>query len=74
MSGLVIKLAPKERILINGAVIENGDRRARRQAIGWAAAFVALIVAVSAFFYPIWTAWVIPYDFWRMHMWLTSWI
>lgn len=29
MSGLVLKLAPKERILINGAVIENGDRRTR---------------------------------------------
>ena len=29
MSGLVIKLAPRERILINGAVIENGDRRSR---------------------------------------------
>jgi flagellar protein FlbT len=29
MTGLVIKLAPGERILINGAVIENGDRRTR---------------------------------------------
>lgn len=29
MSGLVLKLAPGERVLINGAVIENGDRRAR---------------------------------------------
>ncbi len=29
MSGLVLKLAPKERILINGAVVENGDRRTR---------------------------------------------
>ncbi|PCD76569.1 flagellar biosynthesis repressor FlbT [Pseudothioclava arenosa] len=29
MTGLVLKLAPKERILINGAVIENGDRRSR---------------------------------------------
>lgn len=29
MSGLIIKLSPKERILINGAVIENGDRRSR---------------------------------------------
>jgi len=27
MSGLALKLAPKERILINGAVIENGNRR-----------------------------------------------
>jgi len=29
MTGLVLKLAPKERVLINGAVIENGDRRCR---------------------------------------------
>lgn len=28
MTGLVIKLAPNERVLINGAVIQNGDRRA----------------------------------------------
>lgn len=27
MSGLVLKLGPGERVLINGAVIENGDRR-----------------------------------------------
>ncbi|MGJ8582725.1 MAG: flagellar biosynthesis repressor FlbT [Marinosulfonomonas sp.] len=29
MSGLVLKLGPKERVLINGAVIENGDRRCK---------------------------------------------
>ena len=29
MSGLVLKLGPGERVLINGAVIENGDRRTR---------------------------------------------
>ena len=29
MNGLVLKLAPAERLLINGAVIENGERRAR---------------------------------------------
>jgi len=29
MTGLVLKLRPKERVLINGAVIENGDRRSR---------------------------------------------
>lgn len=27
MTGLVLKLGPKEKVLINGAVIENGDRR-----------------------------------------------
>jgi flagellar protein FlbT len=29
MGGLVLKLAPKERVLINGAVIENGEKRSR---------------------------------------------
>lgn len=29
MGGLVLKLNPRERVLINGAVIENGDRRSR---------------------------------------------
>lgn len=29
MTGLVLKLAPCEPVLINGAVIENGDKRSR---------------------------------------------
>jgi flagellar biosynthesis repressor protein FlbT len=29
VSGLVLKLGPHERVLINGAVIENGDKRSR---------------------------------------------
>ncbi len=29
MSGLVLKLGPHERIMVNGVVMENGDRRAR---------------------------------------------
>ena len=29
MSGLVLKLNPNERVLVNGAVIENGARRSR---------------------------------------------
>lgn len=29
MSGLILKLGPKERVLINQAVVENGDRRSR---------------------------------------------
>lgn len=29
MSGLVLKLGPRERVMINGAVMENGDRRTR---------------------------------------------
>lgn len=33
MSGLVLKLGPGERVLINGAVIENGSRRNRLSVI-----------------------------------------
>ena len=29
MSGLVLKLSPYERVLVNGAVIENGHRRSK---------------------------------------------
>ncbi|MCF8510047.1 MAG: flagellar biosynthesis repressor FlbT [Rhodobacteraceae bacterium] len=29
MSGLVLKLGPHERVLINGAVVENGEKRSR---------------------------------------------
>ena len=28
----------------------------------------------SLFFYPLWTAMPVPYWFWRIHMWLPSWI
>lgn len=46
----------------------------RRLGLTVTAAVVVVVVAVSAFFYPIWTAWTVPYDFWHVHMWLRSWI
>nr|WP_218847356.1 glycosyltransferase family 39 protein [Psychromicrobium silvestre] len=36
--------------------------------------FVVLAVLLSAYFYPIWTAETITYDYWRSHMWMPSWI
>ncbi len=35
---------------------------------------MTLIVLVSVYFYPIWTAMPVPYEFWLNHMWLHSWI
>lgn len=35
---------------------------------------VLLAVAVSVFFWPIWTAEPIPYEQWRLRMWIQSWI
>jgi dolichyl-phosphate-mannose--protein O-mannosyl transferase len=52
----------------------DGDPVHRRRAIAGVSAFVVVIVAVSGFFYPIWTAWVIPYSFWHAHMWLDTWV
>ena len=44
MSGLVLKLSPKERVLINGAVIENGDRRSKLSIVSmqWASCIQTL--------------------------------
>nr|WP_237759904.1 phospholipid carrier-dependent glycosyltransferase [Arthrobacter alpinus] len=36
--------------------------------------FLVLTVAISAFFYPIWAAEIVPHEYWRQHMWLPSWI
>ena len=35
---------------------------------------VSFCAIISVFFYPIWTAMPVPYEFWRIHMWLPSWI
>jgi len=36
--------------------------------------FLALAVALSAFWYPTITAMTMPYDFWRAHIWMDGWI
>jgi dolichyl-phosphate-mannose--protein O-mannosyl transferase len=46
----------------------------RRSGLYLVALFVAGAVLLSAFFYPVWTAEVIPYQDWRYRMWMPSWI
>ena len=48
------------------------DRRTSGQ--GAVAAFLLVAVAVSVFWYPLWTAIEVPYEFWRLHNWMFSWI
>ncbi|WP_069387764.1 dolichyl-phosphate-mannose--protein mannosyltransferase [Cellulosimicrobium cellulans] len=48
--------------------------RARARVRTAAVALLTVIGAVSAFFYPVWTGWQVPYWFWNMHMWLPSWV
>lgn len=61
-------------VLMLSLLLQHDDRVQRRRGIVVTTALVVVVLAVSAFFYPIWTAWVVPYDFWHIHMWLPSWI
>jgi len=36
--------------------------------------FVVVVVGLSAFWYPLWSAVQVPYDFYRLHNWLTGWV
>jgi dolichyl-phosphate-mannose--protein O-mannosyl transferase len=52
-----------------------GDPESRRVAgLRAVAIFLGLCLAVSIFFWPIWTAQPIPYWFFRLHLWLPSWL
>ncbi|WP_026553826.1 phospholipid carrier-dependent glycosyltransferase [Arthrobacter sp. 35W] len=46
----------------------------RQQGILWVGIFLVLVLVVSAYFYPIWTAELISYQDWKNHMWMPSWI
>ncbi|MDD9208095.1 phospholipid carrier-dependent glycosyltransferase [Georgenia sp. 10Sc9-8] len=35
---------------------------------------VAVVLLVSAFFWPVWTGQSVSYGFWHAHMWLASWV
>lgn len=40
----------------------------------WVVVFLAVCVVLSAFWYPVWTGLPVPYEFWRLHNWLPTWI
>jgi len=50
------------------------EHRARRWTVAAVGVFVAVVVGVGLFFYPVWAAWVIPWEQWHMRMWLPTWI
>ena len=64
-------------LLVGPPVGDDGtarDRRARRWTVAAVGVFVALVVAVGLYFYPVWVGFVIPYDQWHLRMWLPTWI
>ncbi|MHB1164224.1 MAG: dolichyl-phosphate-mannose--protein mannosyltransferase [Candidatus Nanopelagicales bacterium] len=58
-----------------GTVLGRADAPGNRRRNGALAvgAFLLLVVAAAWWFYPIWTGEVIPYDQWRLRMWLPTW-
>ena len=46
----------------------------RRNGTIAATAIVLAMVIAAWWFYPVWTAEVIPYDAWRMRMWFSTWV
>ncbi len=59
-----------------GLIIGPTDAAPGRRAVGAVivGAYLLLVLANFAFMYPVFTAEVLPYDFWRQRMWFSSWI
>lgn len=57
---------------IAGGAHPDADRRTagRRTVL----VFLAVVVALSVFWYPLWSAMQVPYDFYRLHNWLQGWV
>ena len=53
---------------------KNKDLAGRISAARLILAFIVLALAVAIFMWPIYSGDVVPYWYWRMHMWLPSWI
>ncbi len=59
-----------------GMIIGPADAGSPRRLAGSAivGAYALLVIVAFAYFYPVWSAEVIPYDAWHARMWLSSWI
>ncbi len=52
-----------------------GDSELRRRVgAGVVGGYLVVTVAVFAWFWPVYTAQVIPYQQWWLHMWFPSWV
>lgn len=59
-----------------GLVLGRRDspRWRRRSGIYLVAVYLAAVLLLSAFFYPVWAAEIISYTDWRLRIWMPSWI
>ena len=59
-----------------GVILGPASATPQRRMIGATVvgSIVLLTVAASWFFYPIWSAEVIPYTAWQIRMWVPTWV
>lgn len=50
------------------------DRRRRSRGLLIVSVFVVLAVALTAYFYPLWTGQQTSFAFWQAHMWFPTWV
>jgi dolichyl-phosphate-mannose--protein O-mannosyl transferase len=46
----------------------------RTRGVSLVAVFLILATALSAFWYPLWSATTVPFWFWTLHSWIPSWV
>jgi dolichyl-phosphate-mannose--protein O-mannosyl transferase len=68
---LVLALA-----MMLGTMLGPEDATARRRTVGATAvgSFLLVTLAVSWFFYPVWSGEVLPYNAWHIRMWFPTWV
>ncbi|MFC4554017.1 dolichyl-phosphate-mannose--protein mannosyltransferase [Georgenia faecalis] len=59
---------------VNERPHDDGRARLTRTGLLVLGCVLVAAVAVAVFFWPVWTGQTISKDFWRLHMWLPSWI
>ena len=61
---------------ILGTVLGSSVSSIKRRRLGVAsvAGYLALVLLISAYFWPLWTGETVPYTYWYNHMWFKFWI
>jgi len=68
---LVIALAFALKAIAGAPDAPNHRRTAGQRVV---LVYLVVVTLLSAFWYPVWTAMDVPYDFWRLHNWMQTWI
>ncbi|PZU49760.1 MAG: dolichyl-phosphate-mannose--protein mannosyltransferase [Microbacterium sp.] len=57
---------------IAGPAHATADRRLAGQRV--VSVFLGVVIVLSIFWYPLWSATQVPYDFYRLHNWMQGWV